>query len=450
MAGPFSDEYVCQISGGLVPPAPALQFSHSDYSSSSSGPPTPPGETIDSYASPMSIDAETPRLPSVKTYADATNLAAEFPSMASAILGQPLSLEPSGDQQDDMGPKHTMERPNWALASDPEIELGESDEQSPSSGTQSEKQRGRLRTRKNRSGRCGGRSKVQTKLDQHLSKDRRISRAKSSPYYQSSDTGSRVRLDRGTLNQIQGYLQESIPFGRTQRPMSSNAKNLVLPSREQEPKPVLFHAYSLGAGYGAPAASKMINVPHGGVQVQVQPWAKSSIASVPAGGTPPPDNNRSMDWNIARSGLYIGASQPYLDTRNSAHAHNNPGINKIAEPQQHLRHSTAGSSLSAIPPTQPMSLLGILNDPKHTPMPLPQSQQAKLNGVNAFLPTQRLGRTSLNSSSSTLSLAGQLPAFRYEAAHSQQDASLLSPGSQLVTLGDAVASLCLMEDDDDL
>lgn len=78
MAGQFSNEYVCQISGRLVPPAPALQFSHSDYSSSSSGPPTPPGETIDSYASPMSIDAETPRLPSVKTYADATNVLASL------------------------------------------------------------------------------------------------------------------------------------------------------------------------------------------------------------------------------------------------------------------------------------------------------------------------------------------------------------------------------------
>ncbi|KAF9498610.1 hypothetical protein BDN71DRAFT_1493878 [Pleurotus eryngii] len=369
--------------------------------------------------------------------------------MASAILGQPLSLEPSRDQQDDMGPKHTMERPNWALASDLEIELGESDEQSPSPGTQSEKQRGRLRTWKNRPGRRGGRSKVQAKPDQHLPKDRRILRAKSSPYYQSSDTGSRIRLDHSTINQIQGYLQESIPLGRTQRPMSSNAKNLVLPSSEQEPKAVLFHAYSLGAGHGAPGASKTINIPRGGVQVHVQPRAKSSTASVPAGGIPSPDNNRSMGWNIARSGLYIGASQPYLDARNSAHAHNKPGINKIAEPQQHLRHSTAGSSLSAIPPTQPTSLLGILNTPKHTPMPPPQSHQAKPNGVSASLPTQPFGRTSVNSSS-TLSLAGQLSALRYQAAHTQQDISLLSPGSQLVTLGDAVASLCLMEDDDDL
>ncbi|KAF4601925.1 hypothetical protein EYR40_005126 [Pleurotus pulmonarius] len=443
MAGPFSNEYVGQLSGGLVPPAPALKFSHSG-SSSSSGPPTPPGETIDSYASPMMIDTETPRLPSVKTYADATNLAAEFPSMASAILGQPLSLEPSGNHQDDMGPKHTLDRPNWALASDLETELGESDEQSPSLGIQSETQRGRLPTRKNRSGRRGGRSKVQAEL-QHLPKNRQISRAKFSPYHQSSDTGSRVRLDRGTLNQIQDYIQESIPFGRTQRPMSGNPRNLVLPSSEQELKAVLFHAYSLGASRGAPAASKTINSPHGGVQVQ--PWTKSSIASVPAGGIPPPDNNRSMDWNIARSGLYIGASQPYLDTRNSTHAHNIPGINKIAELQPHLRHSTAGSSLSAIPPTQPTSLLGILNDPKHAPMPLPQPQQAKPNGVNGFLPTQNLGRTSLNSSSSILSLAGQLPTFRHQAA---QDTSLLSPGSQLVSLGDAVASLCLTEDDDDL
>lgn len=345
-----------------------------------------------------------------------------------------------------MGPKHTVERPNWALASDLETELGESDEQSLTPEIQSEKQRGRLRTRKNRSGRHGGRSKVQAELHQHLPKNRRISRAKSSPYYQSSDTGSRVRLDRGTLNQIQSYLQESIPFGRTQRPVSGNVRNLVLPPSEQEFKAVLLHAYSLGAGHGAPAASKTINSPHGGVQVQ--PWAKSSIASVPTGGIPPPDNNRSMDWNIARSGLYVGASQPYLDTRNSTHAHNISGVNKIAEPQQHLRHSTAGSSLSTIPPTQPRSLLSILNDPKHTPMPSSQSQQAKPSGLNAFLPTQHLGRNLLNSSSSTLSLAGQLPTFRYQAA--QQDTSLLSPDSQLVSLGDAVASLCLKEDDDDL
>ncbi|ETW84158.1 hypothetical protein HETIRDRAFT_311831 [Heterobasidion irregulare TC 32-1] len=63
-----------------------------------------------------------------KTYADATNLAAQFPELASNILSLPLasSVAPEVSQPSAQPhfsacdqPKHTADKPNWALAPDP-------------------------------------------------------------------------------------------------------------------------------------------------------------------------------------------------------------------------------------------------------------------------------------------------------------------------------------------